>query len=66
MPGELRIRGPTIFKGYLGNDEETAAAFDEEGYLKTGDIAYCDAETRVLFIIDRMKVEMAQPSYHFH
>ncbi|KAH6668279.1 putative AMP-binding enzyme [Halenospora varia] len=55
VPGELRIRGSTVFMGYLGNAEETAAAFDEEGYLRTGDVAYCDAEDKTLFIIDRMK-----------
>lgn len=37
VPGELRLLGPTVFAGYLAG---TAAAepFDEEGYLKTGDL----------------------------
>jgi len=38
-PGELWIRGPSVFKGYLGRDEATRAAFAEGGWFKTGDVA---------------------------
>ncbi len=34
---EVRVRGPSIFTGYLGSLEKTAAAFDEEGFFITGD-----------------------------
>jgi len=34
---ELCLRGNNITPGYLGNPEGTAAAFDDEGYYKTGD-----------------------------
>ncbi|KOB75447.1 Luciferin 4-monooxygenase [Operophtera brumata] len=37
--GEVCVKGPVIMKGYIGNDAATRDAFDEEGYLKTGDIA---------------------------
>jgi len=37
-PGEARIKGPCVFKEYFGNPEATAAAFDEEGYFRTGNI----------------------------
>jgi malonyl-CoA/methylmalonyl-CoA synthetase len=37
-PGELLIRGPSVFKGYFGREEATAAAFTE-GWFRTGDIA---------------------------
>lgn len=37
--GELRFKGPTIFKYYLNKDEETKKTFDENGWFKTGDIA---------------------------
>lgn len=37
VPGELRISGPTVFAGYL-NPRGRANPFDEEGYLRTGDI----------------------------
>jgi feruloyl-CoA synthase len=34
---EVRYRGPNITPGYWRNAEETAGAFDEEGFFKTGD-----------------------------
>ncbi len=33
------LQGPTVFKQYLNRPEDTAAAFDEEGWFKTGDVA---------------------------
>ncbi|WP_437810923.1 AMP-binding protein [Sorangium sp. So ce1078] len=36
--GELWIRGPSVFKGYLGRDDATAAAF-QDGWFRTGDVA---------------------------
>lgn len=35
--GELRISGPTVFAGYLGG-EHLPSPFDEQGYLRTGDL----------------------------
>ncbi|MGE0045311.1 MAG: AMP-binding protein [Hyphomonadaceae bacterium] len=34
---EVRVKGPTVTTGYWGDEEKTAAAFDEEGYYKLGD-----------------------------
>jgi feruloyl-CoA synthase len=34
---ELRVMGPSVTQGYLGRPELTAAAFDEEGFYRTGD-----------------------------
>jgi len=36
---EIRIKGITVTPGYLRNPEATAAAFDEEGFYRTGDAA---------------------------
>jgi feruloyl-CoA synthase len=36
---EIRLRGPNVMPGYHRNPEATAAAFDDEGYLRTGDAA---------------------------
>jgi feruloyl-CoA synthase len=36
---EIRLRGPNVTPGYHRNAEATAAAFDDEGYLRTGDAA---------------------------
>ena len=37
-PGELRIAGPNVFGGYWRSPELTAAAFDEQGAFRTGDL----------------------------
>ncbi len=34
---ELRVRGPSIFAGYIGDEEKTRAAFDEDGFYRMGD-----------------------------
>ncbi|MDG2341286.1 MAG: AMP-binding protein, partial [Paracoccaceae bacterium] len=34
---EARVKGPNIMAGYLGNDEKTAEAFDDEGFFITDD-----------------------------
>ncbi|PHS19348.1 MAG: AMP-dependent synthetase [Blastopirellula sp.] len=36
--GELWVRGPNVMVGYFGNPEATAAIFDEDGYMNTGDV----------------------------
>lgn len=55
--GEIVVKGPTVFRGYLNNPEETKKAFiniDGEKYLRTGDIGYMDEEGS-FFVIDRLK-----------
>ncbi len=51
--GELQIRGVSIIKGYWGREEANLEAFDGE-WLRTGDVAYIDAEG-YLYIVDRIK-----------
>jgi len=52
--GEVWLRGPSMTAGYLDRDEETAALFDPQGWLKTGDIGEFDKHG-LLRIIDRVK-----------
>ncbi|PLA45398.1 long-chain-fatty-acid--CoA ligase [Micrococcus luteus] len=52
--GELRIRGEGIMAGYWGPPEDTAAAFDQDGWFRTGDIARRD-EAGYVMIVDRLK-----------
>ncbi|WP_198653674.1 FadD3 family acyl-CoA ligase [Actinocorallia populi] len=52
--GEILVRGYTVMKGYFGEDEETAAAVDADGWLHTGDIGIIDANGRIR-ITDRIK-----------
>jgi malonyl-CoA/methylmalonyl-CoA synthetase len=42
--GDLRVGGPFLFKEYWGRPEATAAAFDEEGMFKTGDVVAFEGE----------------------
>jgi non-ribosomal peptide synthetase component E (peptide arylation enzyme) len=47
VDGELRVRGPMVFKGYTDpalNDE----AFDDEGYFRTGDLGRLRADGHVV------------------
>jgi acyl-CoA synthetase (AMP-forming)/AMP-acid ligase II len=37
-PGEMQIRGPTVFDGYFRAPELTADAFTADGYFRTGDL----------------------------
>jgi feruloyl-CoA synthase len=37
MRCEMRVRGPNVMRGYLDDPERSAAAFDSEGFLLTGD-----------------------------
>lgn len=44
MTGELLVKGPTLFKGYLGKPKETDEAMTRDGYFKTGDIVSKDSD----------------------
>jgi acyl-CoA synthetase (AMP-forming)/AMP-acid ligase II len=52
--GEVTIRGPQVTCGYYRNPEATAAAFFAEGWLRTGDLGYRDADG-FFFITGRIK-----------
>lgn len=52
--GELCIRGPQVMEGYWQRPEETAMVLDQDGWLKTGDIARIEADGFV-YIVDRAK-----------
>ncbi len=53
-PGELAIRGPQVFSGYWNRDDETKAAFTDDGFILTGDVATMDDEG-YFEIVDRKK-----------
>jgi long-chain acyl-CoA synthetase len=46
--GEVQFRGPTLFKGYWNAPEQTAAAFTDDGWYKTGDVGHLDAAGRLI------------------
>jgi fatty-acyl-CoA synthase len=43
-PGELLLRGPQLFAGYLRAPEKTAEVMTPDGWLRTGDLARRDAD----------------------
>jgi len=52
--GEICVKGPNVMLGYYKDPEATKAAFDEEGYFKTGDYGKLDDEGW-LYITGRIK-----------
>lgn len=54
VDGELCVKGRYKFLGYYKSEELTDAAFDSEGFFKTGDIGHIDGNGYV-YITDRKK-----------
>ena len=56
--GELWVRAPNVMKGYWRNPQATRETKTEDGWLKTGDIAYVDHQGK-FHVVDRLKVRPA-------
>ena len=54
VEGELCVRGPQVMQGYWQYPEATHEVIDQDGWLRTGDIARMD-ERGFLYIVDRKK-----------
>lgn len=52
--GEVRVKGPNITVGYYKDIEHTTDLFDEQGYLRTGDLGYLDKDN-YLYLKGRLK-----------
>ncbi|HEU4385786.1 MAG TPA: AMP-binding protein [Anaeromyxobacteraceae bacterium] len=48
--GEMAVRGPNVFAGYLNRPDATAAAMDGQGFFYTGDVATLTAEGEVRIV----------------
>jgi acyl-CoA synthetase len=55
VPGELRVKGPTVFAGYLAGTTDHDP-FDDQGYLRTGDVFEIAGDrAQYLRYVDRAK-----------
>jgi long-subunit acyl-CoA synthetase (AMP-forming) len=52
--GEILVKSPGVMKGYRNLPEQTAAAFDDDGWLRSGDVGVLEADG-YLRIVDRKK-----------
>jgi long-chain acyl-CoA synthetase len=52
--GEVWVKGPNVFHGYLNEPEATAKVLTTDGWLRTGDIAVTD-DDGYLYLVDRAK-----------
>ncbi len=48
--GEIQVRGPNLFTGYLNRPDATAAAFTADGWFRTGDMAVRDPDGQVRIV----------------
>ncbi|NPA35483.1 MAG: long-chain fatty acid--CoA ligase [Chlorobi bacterium] len=59
--GEIMVRGENVMDGYYKNQEATAQAIDEDGWLHTGDLGVIDKDG-FIFIRGRNKNMILGPS----
>ncbi|KIW08580.1 uncharacterized protein PV09_00544 [Verruconis gallopava] len=52
--GNIMVRSPCMMLGYLANEAATREAFDNNGWLRTGDIGY-RVDGNKIFVVDRKK-----------
>jgi long-chain acyl-CoA synthetase len=52
--GEILVRGPVVFAGYIDNPAANAEAFTADGFFRTGDLGRIDADG-ILWVTGRMK-----------
>ncbi|MFJ4004464.1 acyl-CoA synthetase [Streptomyces sp. NPDC090023] len=48
--GEIQVRGPNLFTGYLNRPDATGAAFTADGWFRTGDVAVREADGYVRIV----------------
>jgi cyclohexanecarboxylate-CoA ligase len=63
--GELLVQSPFVFEGYVNDPAATAAAFTDDGWFRTGDVATIDAAGNVR-IRGRIKELINRGGVKFH
>ncbi len=61
VDGEIRVKGPNVMLGYYKNEAATKEVFDEEGYLRTGDVGEL-RDDGYLKILGRLKNVIILPN----
>lgn len=51
---EILVKGPTVMRGYYNKPQETVAAFTPDGFFRTGDAGYIDANGSIV-LTERIK-----------
>lgn len=59
--GEILVKGDNVMMGYYKNPEATAAAFTEDGWMRTGDLGCLDKHKNI-FLRGRNKTMLLGPS----
>ncbi len=62
-PGEIEVRGPSVFAEYWGQPEPTRAAF-RDGWFRTGDTAVIENENGVYRILGRTDIDILKTGGH--
>ncbi|MBE6547541.1 MAG: hypothetical protein E7667_01495 [Ruminococcaceae bacterium] len=52
--GEIQVKGDNVMLGYYNNEEANAEVFTDDGWFRTGDVGYLDAD-RYIYITGRIK-----------
>jgi len=63
--GELLFRGPSVMNGYFNLPEATSEALRSDRWLRTGDIAYRDADG-FIYVVDRLKEMIITGGYNIY
>ena len=61
IPGEIQVRGESVFKGYYKDAETTCRMFTEDGWFKTSDMAIISPEGNI-FIKGRLDHQLSTAS----
>jgi long-chain acyl-CoA synthetase len=63
--GEIAIKGHNIMKGYWNNEDATKEVLDDDGWFRSGDMAYVD-DDGYYFIVDRKKDMIIRGGYNVY
>lgn len=62
--GEIIIKTIFSWNGYYGNNKATLEAIDDDGWIKSGDLGFFDADGN-LFVVDRKKDILKFQNFHY-